>query len=148
MCTTEYHPIQQTPCKEALLHSSAKPSGTHHSGQIRPNEEGPASSLSLACSLSLSIYLSLYHFVQVALVIPTHFSSPVRYLHVTFSPTIFFCLCYSRHQPHISWALRHSSYLSIPRQVVTYMMECALVLPRFIALNIVIPDFAIFVQFS
>jgi hypothetical protein len=36
--TTEYHPIQQTPGKDTLLHSLVEPSETHHSGQIKKDQ--------------------------------------------------------------------------------------------------------------
>jgi hypothetical protein len=38
VCTTEYHPIQQTPSISALLHSPAEPFGTPHSNQIKKDQ--------------------------------------------------------------------------------------------------------------
>jgi hypothetical protein len=38
MCTTEYHPIQQTPGIGALLRSPAEPSETPHFGKIKKNQ--------------------------------------------------------------------------------------------------------------
>jgi hypothetical protein len=37
VCTTDYHPTQQTLGIGALLYSPAEPSGTPHSGQIKKN---------------------------------------------------------------------------------------------------------------